>query len=229
MEEKIPLVIGRQSTGEETIIDLRELPNLFISYSNDDQLPLLYTSFIQQILLLDIPVAFSFSLSSRLAEHIQPLVADKSILIQFMHATHEAGKINTIVEFVEALSLEGKRRKALSKMHSPTSKPTPLVVFIDDIFEVLMLPHKKTPLLFIELLITGAMQHIYFILGSTGIYRNLLNQIIHVNPSLQRKLKKPVQVLSYNQPLGAELVMNPDGLLFYRERDEKIHKRLYPM
>lgn len=230
MKDHIPLVIGRQSSGEDHIVNLADLPHLFISYSQDVQLPDIFSSFITTILQANQPVQFSLSLSSRLATQVEPLVPQENLLIKFTHKDFEAGKINTIDEYIKVLMLELKTRKLLSnKLTASSARHLPLLVFIDDIFEIIMSSQKKTSLSFIEMLITGAQQHIYFIMGSSGIYRNLLNQIIIVNPSLQKKLTKNIQPYSVNQPLGAELVMNPDGLLFFREREEKIHTRLYPI
>lgn len=230
MKDHIPLVIGRQSSGEDHIVNLAELPHLFISYSLDVQLPDIFSSFITYILQDKKPVQFSVSLSSRMATLVEPLVPEDDLLIKFTHKDYEAGKINTIDEYIKVLMLEMKTRKQLSgKIASVAGRHLPLLVFMDDIFEVIMSSQKKTILSFIEMLITGAQQQIYFIMGSSGIYRNLLNQIIIVNPSLQKKLTKNIQPYSVNQPLGAELVMNPDGLLFFREREEKIHTRLYPI
>jgi hypothetical protein len=68
----------------------------------------------------------------------------------------------------------------------------------------------------------------HFVMGASRIYRSLLQQVIQLNPLLQQKLKRAMQSYSIDQPLGAELVMNPDGLFFFREGEEKIYKRLYP-
>ena len=228
MKENIPLIIGRQSSGEECTVNLVDLPNLFISHSQEGQLPEMFASLLKNINQLNSPVLFACSLSSTLTARLNPLVPQESLLLAFKHGHYEPGEINVMEEFIMALTHEFKRRKSLSKK-SATSTPshTTLVVFIDDIFEVIMCSHKKTVLSFMELLITGAQVKFYFIMGSSGIYRNLLNQLINVSPSLQQKLKKWVQS-QHLQPLGAELVMNPDGLLFFRERAEKIHRRLYP-
>jgi hypothetical protein len=228
MKENIPLIIGRESSGEECIVNLADLPNLFISYSNEVQLPEMFRTFITNISLTASSMQFAFSLSNRMAKQIRPLASNK-ILLEFTHADYDPAIFNSIDEFIGALMLEFKHRKVLSKNSKKSiTRQTGLLVFIEDIFEIIMSPHKKTSLSFIELLITGPTVNIYFIMGSAGIYRNLLNQLINVTPSLQEKLKKSVQAYSINQPLGAELVMNPDGLLFFREREEKIHRRLYP-
>lgn len=230
MKENIPLIIGRQSSGEACIVNLADLPNLFVSYSNDQQLPGLFSSLIKTLPISHPAMQFAVSLGSRLAVLLQPLAKEETLLLQFTHAAYDPAKIKTIEEFIGALMLEFKRRKTIAKNSKsiPARYPS-LVVFMDDIFEIILSPQKKIPLSFIELLITGATVNMYFIMGSAGIYRNILNQLINVTPALQQKLKKSVQAYTINQPLGAELVMNPDGLLFYREREEKIHRRLYPV
>ena len=230
MKENISLTIGRQSSGEECIVNLSDLPNLFISYSNEVQLPEIFSSLIKTISTSHPDLQFALSFGSRLTTLLQPLVEKETLLLQFTHADYDPAKIKTMEEFIGALMLEFKRRKILVKnlKRSTLSYPS-LVVFIEDIFGVIMSPQKKTSLSFIELLITGATVSIYFILGSAGIYRNILSQLINVTPALQQKLKKSVQAYNINQPMGAELVMNPDGLLFYREKNEKIYRRLYPV
>ena len=230
MKENISLTIGRQSSGEECIVNLSDLPNLFISYSNDVQLPEIFSSLIKTISTSHPDLQFALSFGSRLTTLLQPLVRNETLLLQFTHVDYDPAKINTMEEFIGAIMLEFKRRNILVKNSKRTTVSYPsLVVFIDDIFGVIMSPKKKTSLSFIELLITGSIVNIYFILGSAGIYRNILNQLINVTPALQLKLKKSMQAYNINQPMGAELVMNPDGLLFYRERNEKIYRRLYPV
>lgn len=227
----IPLVIGRQSSGEEYIIDLAGLPNLFISYSNEIQLPAILLQIINQVNRYDnTSIKLSYSLNSRLAEMIMPLVNPIRLHIEFPHSDYEEGKINSIDEFIDSLIAEMKIRKALLKKPKRTTITfQTMLVIIDDVFEVIMSSKKKTALSFIELLITAAEYNMFFIMGSSGIYRNLLNQIMEVSSSLQQKLKKSLQKTeSINHPLGAELVINPDGLIFFRKQDEKIHTRLYP-
>ena len=127
---------------------------------------------------------FALSFGSRLATLLQSLVRNETLLLQFTHADYDSAKINTMEEFIGAIMLEFKRRNILVKnsKRSTASYPS-LVVFIDDIFEVIMSPQKKSSLSFIELLITGSIVNIYFILGSAGIYRNILNQLINVTPA----------------------------------------------
>lgn len=226
--EKVPLVIGRQSSGEEFIVALEVLPHLFISHSNDEQLQNIFIQFIGNIIHSKIDLYLSFSLSRRMTLLIKPLVPIESLFMEFSHNDFEDGKINSIDEFVSSLIIEKKNRASLIKKSSiQIAMFPPMIILIDNIFEIIMGQQKKTALCFIELLMTAASIKMFFILGSAGIYRPLLDQLITVSPSLKKKLKKSFQDQLITQPLGAELVINPDGLLFYRERNEKIYTRLY--
>lgn len=226
--ENIPLVIGKQSSGEEFIIDLDRLPHLFISHSNDKQLQNIFIQLIGNIVYSEIEVQLSLSLSSRMALLIKPLVPMESIFMEFSHTDFEDGEINSIDEFLRSLIIEKKNRATLIKKSKiPKAMFPAMIILIDNIFEVIMAQQKKTALSFIELLITAAPVKMFFIMGSSGIYRPLLDQLINVSPALKKKLKKSFQAQLITQPLGAELVINPDGLLFYRERNEKIYTRLY--
>ena len=226
--ENIPLVIGRQSSGEEFIVALEVLPHLFISHSNDEQLQNIFIQFIGNLIHSKIDLYLSFSLSRRMTLLIKPLVPIESLFMEFSHNNFEHGKINSIDEFVSSLIIEKKNRASLIKKSSiQIAMFPPMIILIDNIFEIIMGQQKKTALCFIELLMTAASIKMFFILGSAGIYRPLLDQLITVSPSLKKKLKKSFQDQLITQPLGAELVINPDGLLFYRERNEKIYTRLY--
>ena len=226
--EKVPLVIGRQSSGEEFIVALEVLPHLFISHSNDEQLQNIFIQFIGNLIHSKIDLYLSFSLSRRMTLLIKPLVPIESLFMEFSHNDFEDGKINSIDEFVSSLIIEKKNRASLIKKSSiQIAMFPPMIILIDNIFEIIMGQQKKTALCFIELLMTAASIKMFFILGSAGIYRPLLDQLITVSPSLKKKLKKSFQDQLITQPLGAELVINPDGLLFYRERNEKIYTRLY--
>ena len=226
--ENVPLVIGKQSSGEEFIIDLERLPHLFISHSNDKQLQNIFIQLIGNIVQNEIELHLSLSLSRRMTLLIKPLVPIESLFMEFNHNDFEDGKINSINEFVSSLIIEKKNRATLIKKSKiPMAMFPAMIIFIDNIFEIIMAQQKKTALSFIELLLTGAPVKMYFIMGSSGIYRPLLDQLINVSPVLKKKLKKSFQEQLITQPLGAELVINPDGLLFFRERNEKIYTRLY--
>src|SRR5687767_3449811 len=154
----LPITIGRDSSGIDYIIDLCSLPNLVISYNEEAQLAESFNRLIENISVY--PYA-------QLAVSIENKIAGKSI--------HE---------FMDGLVAEFKRRTRIQRI-SPAYIILPCIVFIYNIFEVIVSNRQKTALLFIELLVNGAQKSIYFIAGSSGMYKNLLDQIIHLNPLLK--------------------------------------------
>ena len=226
-DKQLPLLIGKYSSGELFMADLWKMPNLFVSYSNDEQLPHTFITFINDLLRMP-STTVALSLSSRLAAHILPLIPPQQTGIKYLHADFQPGKVNTIDEFIKQLVIELKTRKQFIKKTKGKAVLPPLVVLIDNLFEVIRSPDKKVALSFIRLLMRGETVHIFFIMGSPGIYKALLDTLIHIADGSNRKLKSIIIPKKPPQPLGAELVINPDGLLFYREKNEKIHIRLYP-
>ena len=173
--ENIPLVIGKQSSGEEFIIDLDRLPHLFISHSYDNQLQNIFIQLIGNIVHNEIKHQLSLSLSRRMALLIKPLVPFESLFMEFSHTDFEDGKVNSIDEFVRILMIEKKNRSTLiKKSRIPITMFPAMIILIDNIFEIIMAQQKKTALSFIELLMTAASVKMLFILGSAGIYRPLL-------------------------------------------------------
>ena len=64
----------------------------------------------------------------------------------------------------------------------------------------------------------GAEWHIYIAIGSNFPYRNLLLQLMQPGS----KKNSPVN------ELGAEIIINPDQLLFFREMNELAFEIFYP-
>lgn len=228
-EIRLPVIIGRNSSGECYSIDLSILPNLFISYHEEIQLINMFSHLIHNLMNQKIQIDLAVSLGTRMSETLLPFIGAKEIHTKFLHLENEEHKTNTIDEFISSLLIEHKKRRNTKKykLHSNLSHSF-LIVFIDDIFDVIKSTHKKTGLGFIELLVKGPKEAIHFICGSSGIYKNLLDQLINVSLALNRKLQKSKQIKTITEPLAAELIINPDDLIFFKNRDEKDFVRLFP-
>ena len=118
----IPLVIGRNSSGEPYVIDLSLLPNLFISFYEEEQLLEMLTGMLNEIASYhynefsnsgnSIKLALSFS--RRLSEKLIPLDG-LAVDIAFIHSDDGSNTIRTIDDFITELSMLLKKRKALQK------------------------------------------------------------------------------------------------------------------
>ena len=217
------------STGEVFSINLCKLPHIFFSHSNEDQLTNILKSFIKQVLKNDLPTLLSLSLGSSLAKQIDVMLPVDSLFMKFTHTGDAHAVIRNIDEFIITLITEMKKRNDLLKNRSVLPVYNDMVVFIDDIFEVLRSPNRKTTSGFIKLLLQGANHGMYFIMGSSGIYRNLLLQLINARRVSRKMPSKLTGLQNSIQPLGAELVMNSDGLIFFREGRDREYTRLYPL
>ena len=225
---KLPIVIGKNSLGENYVIDTKNLPHLFISYQEDLQMTTIFSSILRSLLENQQSLQLGLSFASKLTKELLPFIDESKIAIKFFHSNDTDIEMKTIDQFIKALASELKKRKLLKKRRSAIGLQ-PLLVFIDDIFEVIRSANKKTALKFIELLGLGGEHSIHIIAASSGIYKPLLNQLIRLNPALIAKLGKANHLADFDKPLAAELVMNPDGLIFFKERNEQTFTRLFPL
>jgi hypothetical protein len=93
-----------------------------------------------------------------------------------------------------------------------------LIILIDDIWQVMPGLNKTNSNRLKTILMDGAEQQIYFVIGSNFPYRNLLLQLMQPGS----KKNSPVN------ELGAEIIINPDKLLFFREKNELAFEIFYP-
>ena len=181
---------------------------------------------MQQLHDYDFTILLSVAFSSSLSKQLKTFTATSNIYLEFNHSAEETSPIKNIDEFVRNLFAEMKNRTTLLKKKRLILLPS-IVVLMDDIFEVLRSHNLKTTNAFIQLLRKGSLVKIYFIIGSSGIYRNLLQQIINDVPGNAKTNNKNVAIKG-THGLGAELVINFDGLIFYKETGEASYRKYYP-
>ena len=208
-------------------VNLCALPNLFVSYSDDEDLPTLLQSFLKQLNDDNKGIILALSFGSIISKQLEAFTEQSNIFIAYNHNGDEKSEVRNIDEFIQQLLAEMKNRTALLKTKRLILLPS-MVVFMDDIFEVLRSHNRKTTNAFIQLLRKGSLVKIYFIMGSSGIYRSLLLQII--NASLTKVTTAKAFHPAKNSPVpGAELVMSFDGLIFFKEKSMEIYTKYYPM
>ena len=94
------------------------------------------------------------------------------------------------------------------------------LIIIDDIWQVVPKFKSNSAKHFRQILNYGAEYGFHFIIGSTMPYRNLLLQLM-----IERKDVNKSGVI--NQ-LGAEMIFNHDGLIFFREKNAINFDIFYP-
>jgi len=103
-----------------------------------------------------------------------------------------------------------KKQKILSKEI--------ILIMIDDIWQLVPRLNKRNSALLKELLHEGALYNIFFAIGSTLPYRNLLVQL------MQPRIVKNNPV----NEIGAEMIINADNLFFFREKNQLEFENYYP-
>ena len=111
---------------------------------------------------------------------------------------------------------------ALVRLRKLGRKMNPIqLIVIDDIFILAAKLDKRGMQRFKNLLNYGSTVGIHFIIGSVLPYRNLLKQLM-VEQSSESKIK----INPFNE-LGAEIIFNPDELIFFSEKNVVEYTTLY--
>lgn len=224
---RIPLQIGRNSSGELYTIDLQALPNLFLSYSEDNQLVNVLQQLIDGISIAPEQSLIVTCFHKQTTEHLLPIASENNSSGNF-YAYSDNNKHRTVDNLIQTVTKELNLRKRLVAANKLNILKRPsIVVLIDDIFEVITCKHKKTPLSFIELLLDGSLFGIHFIACSSGIYQNLLDQLVTVSPAMKKRMLKGKHSAGIREPLAARMIINPDGLVFFKSRMGSEYVLLY--
>ena len=229
------LIIGKNSLNEPILVDVCSLPNLFVAYSYDTQLQSFFQHCINTInnayksgKNIVIAIAVSNSNAHLLNEIVSPIT-----LAFIPNSTINATlNCNSKDAFILQLFTEMKSRVKQQKQGKQTAKYLPtLVVMIDELFSLILSHKKQTGIYFLQLLIIGKQVGIYFIAASASSYRNLLLQLMNMHPEIEKQLAK--KQLTKNstivKPLGAELILTPDDLVFYKSITMPLHERYFKL
>ncbi len=202
---------------------IEELPHLFVSWSEPEQLVEFYQDLLDQ-LLVKLKAGF---ISVALCVPEQALLANQSQqwkkLTQaiLLRESGEGISANR-VQFMTQLWREYQRRKKMQKTKALPGAAylKPLLILVDDLIDLVVTRNKQTGLYFLELLRNGPAQKIHFIMGSTRTYRGLVRQLI------QYEKEGEPSILDHYLP---ELVISPEGLFFYKRPEELNYTRLFSL
>jgi hypothetical protein len=225
--------IGKTSNDALVVKDVTSLPHLFISVSNAVQLKVLLQQVIQQIVYWQ---QQGNNVQLALAHNNHNSQIDSNVIPQALYTMlynqEEAQMSSSKDAFVTGLYKQmldrfRQRKKAINEsINFPY-----LMVVIDELFHLVLTRKKQTGLYFLQLLILGHEVNIHIIAASASTYRNLLIQLVHLHPSIEQQLNsnKLLGGRTIIKPLGAEMVVTPDNLVFFKTIDTLIYERYFPI
>ena len=206
----ITIQIGKISDGSLFTLSFEQLPHLFVSYQNKIELDGLLNRF-----LIVNDKSFTESLVITSEDFLSNSLAIKSSTNNYIYNNPDRGSIK------QKGKIFSQFFAAFKKARKQQKENTNRLIIIDDIWTFVPKLNRGAITHFKELLNVGAEFGFHFIIGSSMPYRNLLLQLM-----LEQSNNLNNRVL--NQ-LGAEVIFNPDGLIFFRKKNSIDYVSLYPI
>lgn len=227
------LSIGSNSLNQPIVVDICSLPHFFVAYSYEAQLQHFLQHSITAINTghtngnaLAIAIALSNS-NVEVLQHIHCPVMQQLIPSITTDITQNSMHKDA---FIAQLFQELKNRLKQQKQTKNAAASLPIIIIIiDELFSVILSQKKQTGMYFLQLLILGKQVGMHFIAASASTYRNLLLQLMHMHPEIEKQLsqKQFIKRTTIVKPLGAELVLTPDDLVFFKAIDMPVHERYF--
>jgi hypothetical protein len=223
----IPFTIGKNSSGEDQFVDLSELPLLMMSYSEENVL----NDFLQKIYLTKYPYkeANYFITNTR---RLKLWGGNNEEDFIFLKDEPMETSINSRHQLFKWVTDEILRREQILKLKKIKNfkryislnlwnkdKLSYQFLVVDDIWDIVTAKPKVLGLTLMRIILYGPAVGIHTIFASGISYRNLLQQLININPFVTKVLQEKYGVPEPTQisELGRELIYSPDGLIFYRK------------
>lgn len=224
----IPLSIGKNSIGEEQFINLIEVPFLMISYSNEQQL----TKIFKQVCSIE----YDFRDKNYVITNSKRLTAWNCSLAEnfvFLKDEPEMGKSHSRNELLNQVVIEinqrkkilkGKKIKLFNKYQELNrwnkKKLTYQILLIDDIWDIVKSKPISISYTLIWIFLYGPEVGVHSIIASGISYRNLLQQLIVLNPKIRKELQNKYGIPEPAQigMLGEEIIITPDDLVYHKKK-----------
>ncbi|MEI7474800.1 MAG: hypothetical protein WCK67_08470 [bacterium] len=234
----IPFKVGKNSNAEDQFIDLSDVPLLMISYCEEGNLNMV----LQEINQIEYPYKqanYFITNSKRIS-----LKEDFNFeTIYFLKDEPERGYISSRKSMFRIITdeitfrqqlLKAKKVKDFKRYFSlnlwNTEKRSYQFLIIDDIWDIVTAKPKDQVISLIRIILYGPAVGIHTIFASGISYRNLLEQLINVNPQITDLLQEKYGVPEPTQmsALGKELIYTPDGLIYYKSKNMGEIEKFYP-
>lgn len=216
--------IGKQSNGTDYHINLLGGSHVFISYSEGYQL----NDFIKRLLQLRIEsnkTIFQLFIATTKRRMQEIEVHDFSAFYFFRDEPLE-GFVQSKAHFILHLNKEiNKRQKLPEKNNLP-----PVIVIIDDVWDIIRSTRKSTGLNFLHLLLAGPSVGLFCIIASFLSYRNLFTQLLAIHPQILIDLKKQrlfSDELTSITALGTEIIFTPEDFVYLKKQNSMELEKLY--
>ena len=236
----IPLLIGKNSNGEDQFLDLTEIPLLMISYYDEKQLNLIFS----RILKIEYPhMGFNYLITN--TRKLKEWKLDFNNVHIFLRDDPESDLGNTrsrevLVSLINKELIKRKKlmnRKKIRSFNRDGSlyswnkeKLGYCFLLIDDIWDIVTAKPKSIALNMIYILLNGPSFGIHTVFASAISYRNLLDQLIKLHPKIKLELQKKYGIPEPNKisALGHEIIFSPDGLIFFKDVPSNELTKYYP-
>lgn len=200
----IYIPIGRNSNSEliEESMDL--MPHLFISYSNADQ----WNAWTAALRIPDHGLVYTLGRSGIAAQRIHGFGMEPEAPYDPVPGAREF--------FRELMKELGRRLKR-------TGKPElPVLVLMSDVMKLFGPGGGRQAQAFLKLLLAGPSVNIRVVAASNFSYRTLMNQLLSLQVKMNPQLRDFLQQyrLQVVPPLGWELIINPENLIYVRKPGE---------
>ncbi|MDO9156317.1 hypothetical protein [Sediminibacterium sp.] len=242
---KFPFAIGLNSNNEPQYIDLAQVPLLMVSYSFANELQ----RYFSQIRLAE-PAGFSGGITAAeqfgnfLISNSRHLPTNPIGWSYFLTDEPESGTHTTRTKLLNAVLREMQLRQRIMKQKRITNfekyhalnlwnnvKLPYKLLLIDDIWNLVKAKPVSLSIQLFRIILNGPAVGIHTIIGSNISYRNLLQHLIELNPSIRKMLQEkygipePTQISSIAQ----ELILTPDHLVFYKKSGLGDLEKYYPL
>jgi hypothetical protein len=234
----IPFKIGKNSNGDDQYIDLSEIPLLMVSYSDEHIL----NEVFQKLQFLQYPYKganYVITNSRRLklweARNVEDQIFLKDEPEQTnIHSRQKLFKkvIDEIVRREQILKskkgMDFKRYYSLNLWNQ--EKFSYQFLMIDDIWDIVTAKPRGLGINLIRIMLFGPAVGIHTIFASGISYRNLLQQLVNINPAITDMLQEKYGVPEPKQigVMGKEFIYTSDGLIFYRKNGFEELEKYYP-
>ena len=234
----IPLVVGKNSNAEDQQIDLSDIALLMISFYDE----LSIKEIFHQLYKTDYPhKSINYLIAS--TRRLKEWQINNDIGMVYLRDEPELGNISTRKKLFKKVTDEIERRERILKSRKikdfkryislnlwNDEKLTYQFLLVDDIWDIVTAKPKSLGIALIRILLYGPAVGIHTIIASAISYRNLLQQLVNINPTITAELQLKYGIPEPKQigTIGSELIFSPEGLIFYRHAGSFNLEKYYP-